>query len=277
VWFLSHADEPTEAQLQSPTQQQLSLPAAPHPTAVEPHTDASEDRQADPAKSKVSISESSSEPVHFALVKEEAILAPGERVKKVYPDGLLIEGAGGIGLKKVKFRTLPESIQRKYGYDPRKAAEYEAAQVRAAAEYRANELRKDAQARAHQIAEAQVTDPECAQRITILSQIVSDYYRNHTYSMEDRFVCSDMACDVWNMVKTKGIPAKIQVGNVESDVETIAKANHAWVLAEACPGKWIALETTAGRLVSADENPRYYRGWSFENPKQYKEAAKDKR
>ena len=200
--------------------------------------------------------------------------APGEQVTKVYPDGLLVEHSGGINLRKVKFTTLPEFVRRQYGYDPQKAAAYEAEQARAATEYRANELRKAAQAGAHQIAEEQAAPHEGGERVAILSQIVSDYCRSHTYSKEDWFVCTDMACDLWNMVKTKGIPARIQIGNVQSDIDSLSAANHAWVLAEASPGKWVALEATAGRLVYADENPRYYRGWSFDNPRKFKESFK---
>jgi hypothetical protein len=197
---------------------------------------------------------------HAAPAQETPFLAPGERVTKVYPDGLLLEGTtGGIRLRKVKFETLPAAIQRQYGYDPQKAAEFAAEQ---------------AQTRASQIAEAQGATHEGGDRIAILSQIVSDYCRSHTYSPQDSFVCGDMACDVWNMVKTKGIPAKIQVGNVQSDINSLSAANHAWVLAEVSPGKWIALEATAGRLVFTDENPRYYRGWSFDNPRQLKESFK---
>lgn len=80
-----------------------------------------------------------------------------------------------------------------------------------------------------------------------------------------------MACDVWNMVRTKGFPARIQVGNISRDITSLTEANHAWVLADVSQGKWLALETTAGRVVLLQENPRYYRGWSFESPKKYKE------
>ena len=55
------------------------------------------------------------------------------------------------------------------------------------------------------------------------------------------------------------------------DITSLAEADHAWVLADVSQGKWLALETTAGRVVLLQENPRYYRGWSFESPKQYKE------
>ena len=217
---------------------------------------------------------SASTSVQVTPLEETPFPAPGEQVTKFYPDGLLVERRGGINLRKVKFTTLPEFVRRQDGYDAQKAAAYEAEQARAAAECRANELRRAAQAGANQIAEDQAAPHEGGERVTTLSQIVSDYCRNHTYSKEDWFVCTDMACDVWNMVKTKGIPAKIQVGNVQSDIDSLSAANHAWVLAEASPGKWVALEATAGRLVYADENPRYYRGWSFDNPRKLKESLK---
>jgi transglutaminase-like putative cysteine protease len=206
-----------------------------------------------------------------AQVLEAAFLAPGERVTKVYPDGLMVEARDGISLRKLKFRTLPQSVQKQYGYDPRKALEYEADEAKAAAQYRANEWRKAEQARLRQIAEDLAAPHQETERIAILSQIVGEYRRNHTYLKEEWFVCTDMAIEVWNMVRTKGIPAKIQVGNVGADITSLREANHAWVLAEASPGKWVALEATAGRLVYADENPRYYRGWSFDNPRKLKE------
>lgn len=112
---------------------------------------------------------------------------------------------------------------------------------------------------------------EEAGKIKILSDIVSDYHRNHTYVGDGVFVCGDMACDVWNMVVTKGIAAKIQVGNVERQITSLHEANHAWVLAETSPGSWLALETTAGRVVGPDENDKYYSGWSFANPKEFKD------
>jgi len=195
-------------------------------------------------------------------------------VSKVYPDGLLVECKGGTELRKVKFKALPDSIRQQYGYDPLKASEYEAAQTRAAAEYRANETRRAAEARAIQQAEPRLAAEQAGDRTAILAQILSDYQRSHTYSKEDMFVCEDMACDVWNMVKTRGIAAKIQVGNVDRDPTSLQAADHAWVLAEASPGKWLALETTAGRLVYADENPRYYQGWSFDSPRKLKERFK---
>ena len=39
-------------------------------------------------------------------------------------------------------------------------------------------------------------------------------HATHTYSEADLFVCADIAVNVWNMVKIKGINARIAAGNV---------------------------------------------------------------
>ncbi len=103
------------------------------------------------------------------------------------------------------------------------------------------------------------------------ANIVKRYYETHTYSMYDFFVCADMSLDVWNMLKAQEIDALIQIGNVERTEEDMVESNHAWVLAETSPGNYLALETTSGQVVTEEENPLYYEGWSFDNPRQYKE------
>lgn len=121
------------------------------------------------------------------------------------------------------------------------------------------------------------------QNIHTVKKIVEDYHATHTYSKPDMFVCGDMASDVWNMVITKGINAKIQVGNVDKDVSKIQDATHAWVLAEVSPNEWIALECTAGYLVCPFSdtcpvnNPLYYSGWSFASPKDFKDYLEKSR
>jgi hypothetical protein len=114
--------------------------------------------------------------------------------------------------------------------------------------------------------------------IRIVKNIVEQYHKTHTYSKPDLFVCVEMATDVWNMVKTKGIKAYLIVGNVEKDVTDIRETNHVWVAAEISPNYWIALETTGGYLVCPDSstcssnNPRYSRGWKFNNPRELRDA-----
>ena len=100
--------------------------------------------------------------------------------------------------------------------------------------------------------------------------IVKRYHETHIYSKHDFFVCSDMALDVWNMLKAQGIDALIQIGNVKTVAEKITDVDHAWVLAETSPGNYLALETTGGYVVLGNDNPLYYKGWSFDNPREYK-------
>ncbi len=117
--------------------------------------------------------------------------------------------------------------------------------------------------------------------ISKLQQIVQDYYKTHTYSSIDLFVCTDTSIDVWNLVKTRGINAKICAGNIEYNISeetsslngtinVLRKMNHAWVLAEALPFQWIALETTGGYLVWESNNSLYYQNICFNTPKEFK-------
>jgi len=55
------------------------------------------------------------------------------------PDGLVIQyqpERPGIGMAKLNFRILPESLRSRYGYDPTKAATFEADTAQSAAERR---------------------------------------------------------------------------------------------------------------------------------------------
>jgi hypothetical protein len=112
-----------------------------------------------------------------------------------------------------------------------------------------------------------------------LQKIARDYHATHTYSMDDLFVCVDMAIDVWNILKTKKINAKILAGRVDQDIthlnglEYIGQINHAWVVAEPQPGVAVPLETTGGYVVSPDKpNYRlYFEGTDFSSPKAFKE------
>jgi hypothetical protein len=50
------------------------------------------------------------------------------KLSSVQPDGLLVEyqpASGGIGLAKLKFAMLSESLQKQFGYDPLKASAFE--------------------------------------------------------------------------------------------------------------------------------------------------------
>lgn len=141
--------------------------------------------------------------------------------------------------------------------------------------------------------------------IRLCEQIATEYSSSHTYSKDDVYDCDNMAQDVWNMLKAKGINSRIAVGNFESagdsiiangktvhkspdsgnlgEIEvpgrtynvsnssTIDGFNHAWVLAEVSPGSWLAVECTGGYIVYSDENEMYYQGLTFSNPGNYRD------
>ncbi|MFC1943564.1 hypothetical protein ACFLWO_03175 [Chloroflexota bacterium] len=102
------------------------------------------------------------------------------------------------------------------------------------------------------------------------ANIIQRYHETHSYSMWDLFVCADMSLDVWNMLQAQGINAVIRIGNVHEAVLNMEDSSHAWVLAEISPGNYLALETTNGQVVLRKDNPLYYTGWSFDNPREYK-------
>ena len=95
--------------------------------------------------------------------------------------------------------------------------------------------------------------------VSVLHNLVKVYHATHTYSKKNFFVCADMAMDVWNMIETKGINARIAVGNVNKAQANWKEYNHAWVVAEVSPGRWVALEITRGTVVRGNENKNYYR------------------
>jgi len=106
--------------------------------------------------------------------------------------------------------------------------------------------------------------------IRILRQIVEDYHKIHTYSLDDYFICADMAMDVWNIVDTRGMRAVLVAGNIKNPDADWKNYDHAWVLVKTGTQQWVALETTAGFLVYKTTNPNYYQGMFFENPKDLK-------
>jgi hypothetical protein len=75
---------------------------------------------------------------------------------RVDPDGILVRYQpvdGGIGLAKLKFRDLPEDLQKQYGYDPKGAAEFEKQEAQAADQLRSQAAASEAIARYRALAE----------------------------------------------------------------------------------------------------------------------------
>jgi hypothetical protein len=98
------------------------------------------------------------------------------------------------------------------------------------------------------------------------ARIVKNYHDTHVYSAYDYFVCSDMASEVWNMLKAQNINAFIVIGDVEKNISDILQSNHAWVVAVVGAGQYLALETTGGYAVNQAQYPHYYHGWAFNSP-----------
>ena len=110
-----------------------------------------------------------------------------------------------------------------------------------------------------------------------VTNIIEFYHATHAYSKADLFVCSDMASEVWSMLKAQGIEALICVGDIDNPISDILLSSHAWVLAD-IEGQYLALETTGGYVVYKTENPLYYQGWYFDSPadmKSYNELVKE--
>ena len=101
-------------------------------------------------------------------------------------------------------------------------------------------------------------------------KIAKYYHETHVYSIYDLFVCSDMAAEIWNMLKAQGIDSVVAVGSIDTPITDIILSDHAWVLAEVSPGEYLALETTGGFAAPKSQNAMYYSGWFFSSPKELK-------
>ena len=106
--------------------------------------------------------------------------------------------------------------------------------------------------------------------VETVTNIIEYYHDTHAYSKPDLFVCSDMASEVWSMLKAQGINARIVVGSKDTTINDIILSDHAWLLAEVDGGEYLALETTGGYVVYEEENPLYYQGWYFNSPAEMK-------
>lgn len=104
-----------------------------------------------------------------------------------------------------------------------------------------------------------------------VAKIAKYYNDTHEYSASNLFVCSDMASEIWNMLKAAGINAIVAIGSRDVVVTDIVQCDHAWVLAEVAPGEYLAVETTAGITITKAENAYYYRGWYYDNPAKIKD------
>jgi len=111
------------------------------------------------------------------------------------------------------------------------------------------------------------TDSLEERNVRISEEIVKQYHETHAKNGSEMLECGDMACDVWEMLETEGIHAKIMIGRLDREVANLSEADHAWVVAEVSPNTWLALDPTEGQSAT---NPLYYSGWHFATPTDFK-------
>lgn len=154
------------------------------------------------------------------------------------PSSLYTRGNDGVCCEEVKLANLPPELQKQFGYEPQKAKTYDQAR-------QAGYAGPDADAFRWQ------------RNLDTITQILADYAKGHTYK-EDVFICGDYACDVWNQMHTKGIPARVAVGSAKRNIQNWNEADHAWVMAELSPGQWVAVEPQ-GKVVFPGQDEHYYK------------------
>ena len=112
--------------------------------------------------------------------------------------------------------------------------------------------------------------------IAMIERLARNYHATHTYSLSDQFACVAMSCDLWNQIQTQGIRAGLMAGNVERNIrrehwiEYVKEINHAWVLAEVAPGRWVPVESTDGSIIRPENKNHslYFSGEFFINPRE---------
>ncbi len=112
--------------------------------------------------------------------------------------------------------------------------------------------------------------------VAMLEELARNYNETHTLSPSDRFACIDASCDLWNQIRTKGIRTGLMAGNLDKDsrqedwIKYVREINHAWVMAEIAPNRWIAIESTNGTVVLPESSKyaSYLRGEYFVNSRE---------
>jgi len=124
----------------------------------------------------------------------------------------------------------------------------------------------------------QSESPQAPDKMKIVKAIAAQYHTTHSYTQQGGFVCLDMANDVWNQLTKSGIEAKIMGGTVKENVtswnyrQLALESDHAWVVAKLSLTEKVAIETTAGVVVTPEMKnaSTYFKGIEFDNPNQIK-------
>lgn len=108
------------------------------------------------------------------------------------------------------------------------------------------------------------------------------YNSEHVY-LPGQFDCNDMAIDIWNMLRAKGIVSVIVVGNKDKPNASFEEAVHAWLYVFNGNGEVIYLEPTTGeviygKLADGSTNPKavpYWSGFIYRNPSDLRKDLKN--
>jgi hypothetical protein len=89
----------------------------------------------------------------------------------------------------------------------------------------------------------------------------------HTY-IENETACTDMAVDIWDMLRKQGITSVMAVGNPDMTNPTWSQCNHCWLIILNSEGKYFVLEPTNGQLYfkGDPEMSRYTYGFFYAKP-----------
>jgi hypothetical protein len=131
------------------------------------------------------------------ITTTDGVIYDAPRLSRVEPDGLLVEfqpAVGGTGLAKLKFAKLPESLQKQFGYDPQKSADYEHEQQLAMATL-TQRLQQDEKARAATLALFNETTrpPNLAGAVSVSSSDPSVTYTYYAPSQKPALLISNVA------------------------------------------------------------------------------------
>jgi len=116
------------------------------------------------------------------IITTDGVTYNAVKLSGVEPDGLLVEfhpAAGGVGLARLKFAKLPESLQRQFGYNPLKASAYELEQARVMSAL-SQKLQQDEKIKAAVL--AATTRPDFDRRVFVKSSdstVTYAYYDPH--------------------------------------------------------------------------------------------------
>ena len=92
---------------------------------------------------------------------------------------------------------------------------------------------------------------------------------NYIFGIHD---CNDMAVDLWQVLKDKGIISLITVGNLEKSNESFLECNHAWLMVYSGEGSAAAIDTVSASVYLWEQVPskpqlkQFWEGFLYENP-----------